>query len=321
MLGKRARVRPPGSRVAAPGPVPATVAAVDVGGTSIKGGVFGPDGPGVTLRLPTPRSAGPDAVVSAVLKAIDALVGSADVAAVGLVLPGIVDQDRGVAVTAGNLGWHDVPFRDVVERLTGLPVFVGHDVRASGYAELQIGAARGVRDALVLPIGTGLAAAMLVEGRLLSGASGSGEIGHWDVGHQEPCVCGGRGCLEAVASAAAIARRFTARTGRQVTGAAEVAKLTSGGDPEATTVWNEAVESLATALAVYTTLLAPEVVVIGGGLSCAGDLLLRPLAARLAARLTFQRRPRLRAAALGDEAGCVGAALQARNLLMETGIS
>jgi glucokinase len=301
-----------------PGKAPAAVAAIDVGGTLIKGGVFGADEAGITIRRTTPRLEGPDAVVSAILTTIDQLLKDAGrVSAIGLVVPGIVDNHRGVAVYAENIGWHDALLRDLVERRTGLPVSLGHDVRACGQAEIRLGAARGARDAVILPIGTGIAAAMLVQGRLLATANGVGEIGHMDVGHQEQCACGGHGCLEAVASAAAIARRYATRTGRDVTGAADVAKLVHGGDPDATKVWNEAIGSLATALAAYTTLMAPEVVAIGGGLSGAGDLLLRPLDDRLTARLTFQRRPRLVAAALGDEAGCVGAALEAWDLLSQ----
>lgn len=293
------------------------VIAVDVGGTLIKGVVLGAGSCSVTRRWPTPRAEGAGAVISAVLAAVDELFHECDTAAaVGLAVPGIVDSDRGVAVAALNIGWHRVPFRDLVERRTGRPVSVCHDVRASAEAEIRLGAARGAHDALVLPIGTGIAAAMLVQGRLLrTGRGGAGEIGHLDVGHDEPCACGGRGCLEAIASAAAIGRRFTARTGRRVAGAADVAELVRGGDGDATAVWDEAVESLAVAVAAYVTLLAPEVVVIGGGLSAAQDLLLCSLDARLAGRLTFQRRPRLVAAAFGDTAGCVGAALRARDLL------
>jgi len=293
------------------------VVAVDVGGSVIKGAILGAGHSGAIRRWPTPRTGGPAAVVSAVLAAVDELVRECDaVAAVGLAVPGIVDSGRGIAVAAANVGWHQVPFRDLVEQRTGRPVSVGHDVRASAEAEIRLGAARGAYDAMVLPIGTGIAAAMLVQGRLLhTGCGRAGEIGHLHVGHDEPCACGGRGCLEAIASAAAICRRFTARTGRRVADAAEVAELVRGGDRDAAAVWDEAVGGLATAVAAYVTLLAPEVVVIGGGLCASGDLLLQALDARLAGRLAFQRRPRLVAAAFGDRAGCVGAALQAWDLL------
>ncbi|HET8658755.1 MAG TPA: ROK family protein [Micromonosporaceae bacterium] len=305
--------RPAEPAVAAPDPV----VAVDVGGSLIKGAILGGGCSGATRWWPTPRTDRPAAVVAAVLAAIDELVGECDtVAAVGLAVPGIVDSERGVAVAAANVGWHRVPFRDLVERRTGRPVSVGHDVRACAEAEIRLGAARGAYDAVVLPIGTGIAAAMLVQGRLLhTGCGRAGEIGHLHVGHDEPCACGGRGCLEAIASAAAICRRFTARTGRRVAGAVDIAELVRGGDGDAAAVWDEAVDSLAVAVAAYVTLLAPEVVVLGGGLCAAQDLLLPSLDERLVGRLAFQRRPRLVAAAFGDRAGCVGAALQAWDLL------
>jgi ABC-type tungstate transport system substrate-binding protein len=133
----------------------------------------------------------------------------------------------------------------------------------------------------------------------------------------EPCGCGGRGCVETVASAAAIARRYAARTGRPVAGAAAVAARVRKGDPDAVAVWEEAVGALAEGLAAAVTLLAPRLVVVGGGLAGAGELLLRPLAELLRLRLSPRsaRMPRLVGAALGDQAGCLGAALLARRAL------
>jgi glucokinase len=182
-------------------------------------------------------------------------------------------------------------------------------MRACGLAELTYGGARGARDAAIIPIGTGIAAALIADGRYLSGGGYAGEIGHVDVGHGEPCPCGGHGCLELLASAAAIARRYTARTGTEVDGAAAVARLVDAGDPDALAVWIDAVGALATGVVWLATALGPEVVVIGGGLSRAGDTLLSPLRAAVEARLTFQRRPRVIPAELGDEAGTLGAAL------------
>jgi glucokinase len=114
-----------------------------------------------------------------------------------------------------------------------------------------------------------------------------------------------------VASAAAVARRYTSRGGIEVDGAAEVAALVRENDPLARAVWDEAVTALGAVLRTCLTLLGTEVVVVGGGLAEAGDLLLDPLRADLDRRLTFQRRPRIVGAALGDQAGCLGAALLA----------
>ena len=131
-----------------------------------------------------------------------------------------------------------------------------------------------------------------------------------------PCPCGGRGCLETVASAAAIARRYTERSGRPVAGALDVAGRlgadTGGGDADARAVWDEAVDALAFVLAVTAAVAAPELIIVGGGLSGAGEVLLEPLRRGVAARVTPpQRHPKLVRAALGEQAGLLGAALLA----------
>jgi glucokinase len=223
-------------------------------------------------------------------------------------VPGVVDDANGIAVWSENLNWTDVPFAALVRERCGVPTVLGHDVRAGALAETRIGAARGMSDVVYLSIGTGIAAGIVLGGRLHAGDGYAGEIGHTPAGHDEPCACGGRGCLEAIASAAAIARRYTARSGRPAAGAAEVL---AARDPDALAVWDEALDALAGALAWIASVLAPETVVIGGGLSQAGPALFDPLNERIPRRLTFQRVPRLVPAALGDRAGCMGAALLA----------
>jgi hypothetical protein len=188
---------------------------------------------------------------------------------------GIVDDECGVAVFSANLGWRDLPLRSLLAARTGLPVGLGHDVRAGALAEAALGAARGVRDVLFVAVGAGVAGAALVDGRLLVAGGFAGELGHLRVDPAgEPCGCGGRGCVETVASAAAIARRYAARTGRPVAGAAAVAARVRKGDPDAVAVWEEAVGALAEGLAAAVTLLAPRLVVVGRGLAGAGELLL-----------------------------------------------
>jgi glucokinase len=147
---------------------------------------------------------------------------------------------------------------------------------------------------------------------VVRGLGYAGELGHVVVEPDgDPCACGSRGCLETMASAAAIEAGYRARSGRAVDGAAGVARLVVQGDPVAVAVWDRAVDALAAALATFTTLLAPGLIVIGGGLAEAGGLLLDPLRARLSEQLTFQRRPEVVRAELGDEAGCLGAGILA----------
>lgn len=302
-----------------------SVIAVDVGGRSIKGAVIDVGeleagaAVGPTVRRPIPVGDGGRAAVIAVrdvveeLRKLAAQRGGAEAAAVAL--PGVVDEQAGVAVDSENVGWRDVPFRRLLAKWTGLPATIGHDVRAGGLAERRLGAARGLDDVVFLPIGTGIAAALTIGGREHTGGGLAGEIGHVDIGHDRPCACGQRGCLEAFASAAAIARRYSERSGQTTGEAEQVAKRMVAGDPVAEQVWDEAVDALGLAVAWIASVLAPEAIIVGGGLSRAGPLLLDPLRAAVQRRLTFQRRPRLRPAAFGDQAGCVGAALLGSDLL------
>lgn len=291
------------------------VAAIDVGGTSIKSALVAEDLSVVhTLRTPTRRIDGAVDVnqIVELVEELRAKAGDATVVGAGVAAPGIIDERLGVARAAVNLGWRDLPLRDQVADAAGIPVALGHDVRTGGLAEFTVGAATGVRNAMFMPIGTGIAAAFLVDGHRLDADGYAGEIGHIVVDPDGAvCGCGIRGCLETVASAAFIARHYAQRSGRPVTRAADVAAAVHAGDPDAVAVWARAVDGLAAALTTAITLLAPEVIAIGGGLSESGDTLLAPLQESLVGRMTFQRAPTLVRAALGDNAGCIGAGILA----------
>jgi glucokinase len=276
------------------------------------------------LRRPTPpRDRGPDEVLTAILATVDKLTaaapGNAGVNGVGLVVTGIVDERRGLAVHSENVGWRNVPVRSLVEQATGLPVGFGHDVRAGTLAEWRLGAGRGLEDLVFVPIGTGVSAGIVVQGRLVTGGGYAGEIGHVDVGHGERCICGGRGCVEAVASAVAIAHRYAAACGRPVPDAAEVAERMVAGDPAAQRVWTDATEALALALAWTSVILAPQAILLGGGLARSGRLLFDPIRQALERHLGVVRQPQLVPATLQDEAGVLGAALLAWEALGRTG--
>lgn len=296
------------------------VAALDVGGTSTKGALVDAAGRvAATLRRPTPHGVPQESVLEFVLDALRELSAQTPrdsrLRAVGLAVTGIVDETSGTAVHSENVGWSDLPVRDLVSEAMQLPVVLGHDVRAGAVAELRQGAARGSRDFVYLPVGTGVSAALVVDGRVLRGGGYAGEVGHVSTGSGEPCACGGRGCVEAVGSAASIARRYAERTGRSVEGAQEVLALLLGGDPDAMAVWREGTVALAQAVAWVAGVLAPEVVVIGGGLASAGRHLLEPLGEEVARRLVLPRTPELRAGELGDAAGWRGMALLAWDAL------
>ncbi|WP_320069163.1 ROK family protein [Micromonospora sp. RTGN7] len=308
------------------------VVALDVGGTGMKCALVRPDGVAIHVeRHCTDAGRGPHAVVETILEVAEGLAGRARAdglapVALGVAVPGVVDEAAGMAVWSANVGFRDVPLRDLAVARLGLPTALGHDVRAGGLAEARLGAGRGTGHVLFVAIGTGIAAAHVVDGSAAVGAHGAaGEIGHILVRPDGPrCGCGRPGCLEAIASASAIARRYAELTGTpgttaELTGtpatAAEVADRAVDGEPAAVQVWAEAVEALADGLATGQALFDVETIVIGGGLAQAGPHLLDPLRAALHERMTFHREPRLVAAALGDEAGCLGAALLALDSL------
>lgn len=298
----------------------APVLAFDVGGTDIKSALFDADGTALGLqRTPTPAATGDrTGVIIERLGVLAAELRAAhpDVApqAVGLVVPGIVDADAGRGVFASNLGWHDSPLRDLAAGELGLPVAFDHDVRAASLAEHRLGGARPFANSVVLVLGTGIAGALLVDGAPYTAGGYAGEIGHSPIADGPPCACGARGCLEAVASAGAIVRRYRAATGITPDGAKDVVARAAAGDDAAAEIWNSALDALTMSLAQLTAVVAPEAIVIGGGLSRAGDALFGELRARLAERLSFHRIPALVPAELSGDAGILGAALRARDL-------
>ena len=299
----------------------AAVLAFDVGGTDMKSAIVDAEGRVLGLRrTPTPRDSGdPAGAIVAALAGLARLHRSeapgVQPIAAGVSVPGLVDERAGVGIFASNLGWRDAPIRELADRALGLPVAFGHDVRAAGDAEHRLGAARGLGDVVVLAIGTGIAGSLVLDGRPYSGGGFAGELGHaLSDPDGDPCTCGARGCLETIASAGAIARRYAAASGTSVPGAREVLAAAQSGDADAVRIWDDAVRALAEAIARLVASIAPEAVVIGGGLAQAGPALFEPLGERLDGILSFHRRPALIRARLGDDAGLLGTALAARDL-------
>lgn len=289
-----------------------SVVAVDVGGTSIKGARFRLDGRiDERLTVPTPVHLGPEEVVRAVTAVAAALVvpGSA---VVGVCVPGLLDEAAGVVRYAPNLGLRDVALSAAVRRRVELPVVLRHDVRAATLAEVRLGAGAGVDDLLLVVLGTGIAGGMVVSGAPVTGASGAaGELGHVPVHVEgERCTCGQRGCLEVYASAGGVVRRYRAAGGDPGLTAADIAAAVPD-DPLAARVWGEGTLALGHALVTATLLLDPALVVLAGGLTGAGDRLLEPVRAALAAGLAWRPPPSLLLSPLGDRAGLHGAALHA----------
>lgn len=299
-----------------------SVIAVDVGGTDTKAALFDTSGRMLGLsRTPTPidgERTAPSviALVQELTRQFAKDFPEVRPRAIGLLAPGLVDDDAGIGVLSTNLHWSNVPFKQLTEDLIHLPTTFSHDVRAAGEAEFRLGAARPYRNVVVLVIGTGIAGSLFINGRAHTGAGYAGEIGHSIIDPAGSlCGCGSRGCLETIASAGAIVRRYEESTGIQVSGAREVLALAHSGDVEASLIWREALDALAISIAQLAAVLAPEAIVIGGGLAQAGDQLFVPVRARVDALLSFHRRPVILPASIGENAGLLGGALRARDLV------
>ncbi|WP_308798237.1 ROK family protein [Agromyces silvae] len=279
---------------------------VDVGGTSIKAVLA--DAHGRVLELvrretPSPDVLG-DGVVDAVARILADVPDDDGLLPVGVVVPGIVDETRGMAVHSANLGWRDLPMAAMLEDRLGRPIGFGHDVRAGGLAEARWGAAADATGTIAfVPIGTGIAAAILIDGVPLVAGGWAGEIGQVRV--SDVRFAGRR--VEEVASAAGTARRAA------LADAEAVVRRVRDGDAAATAVWNDTVDVLADALAGMTATIAPTTIVIGGGLALAGAILFTPLVRALDERLGPLHRPNVVPAQLGDRAAALGAALIAKH--------
>ncbi len=283
---------------------------IDVGGTTIK--VCVADDAGNRLAsttVPTPRTV--DGLVTTVAEQVAwGRREAAELAGIGVVVPGIVDDETGTAVLSVNLGWRDVPMRRLISEAVGEDVAFGHDVRAGATAEARWGA--GSPDMLYVPIGTGIAAAVVLGGRPVVTGGYAGEIGQVLVA--DPAT--GRPVpLETVSSAASIARRDAERrSAGTVTdadlqgGARAVVERVRDGDPVARQVFTEAVGTLAEVLATTIGALGPVRIVVGGGLVGAGPLLLDALREEIGRRLVVAPVPQITAATLGSWSQALGAA-------------
>ncbi|MFF2773945.1 ROK family protein [Streptomyces sp. NPDC058052] len=223
-------------------------------------------------------------------------------------------EAAGLATTAGTA---DPGTGERLSRaLGGIPVALADGVRAAGLAEGRLGAGRPRDRFLFVSVGRTIGGAIGLGGGIEPGAGRAGEIGHVTVRPGgPPCACGRSGCLETLASTAAITRAWRRAGGRPGADALACARAVEAGDASAARVWREAVDALADALITALTILDPGTLLIGGALATTGDTLLVPLREAVTERLTFQRRPVVAASRLGDTAACLGAALLARDLV------
>ena len=259
------------------------VAGIDIGGTKIATLIV--DAAGVVLgRATHPSTVADQANAAAAIAACldDALahttIARDDLEAIGVGVPGRVDPDRGHVTLAVNLGWTDFALRDVLEHALGRPVVIENDARAAAIGLHGRGIGGPSDDIAYLAVGTGIAAGVILDGRLHRGARGlAGEIGHAIADASGPrCACGQHGCLEAFASGPSIARRAGDASAK------EVYRAAASGDASATELVDDVGRRLA--WAIHTLVLAYDVerVIVGGGVSHAGDPFERPLRRELA---------------------------------------
>jgi glucokinase len=304
---------------------------IDIGGTKVAGGVVAPDG----RILATARRATPGASVSDTEDAIAAVVEeladahAGELVGVGVGAAGWFDRTGDTVLFSPHLAWRNSTLRkDLAVRLQR-PLWVGNDADAAAWAEYRYGAARGADLALMITLGTGIGGGMVLDGRLRRGSHGvAGEWGHMRVVPDgRLCACGNRGCWEQYASGTALAQtaREVARTSRAAAGrllervdgdvdrltGEDVAALAAEGDALALELVTEVGQWLGQGIADLAAILDPEVVVIGGGVSKLGEMVLGPARDRLDRALPgrgFRPGPRVVVAELGPQAGIVGAA-------------
>jgi glucokinase len=251
-----------------------------------------------------------------------------DVLSAGLGIPATIDHDRGVAIQAVNLEISDVPLRDLMQERIGLPVFLDNDANMAALAEYLYGAGRGAQNMVLLTIGTGIGGGLILGGEVYRGSTGgAAELGHIVIREDGlPCQgnCPNHGCVETYASGTALAREGKAAAEREPSSAlgkalAEgpilgrtVTDLAVNGDALATEVVADAGRHLGVALASLANIFDPDVIVIGGGVAAAGELLIGPAREELQSRaLDPMNGTPVKLAELGPDAGMIGAAAMA----------
>ncbi|XRG81134.1 ROK family glucokinase [Rossellomorea sp. GAMAL-10_SWC] len=308
------------------------IVGVDLGGTSIKLALLTNNGEFIDKwEVPTDKSDSgkhiPKTITIAIeekLKQMDKT--KEDIAGIGIGAPGSVRLEDGLIFAAVNLGWVNFPLKEILENESGIPVIVDNDANIAAVGEMWKGAGNGAKDVVMVTLGTGVGGGVIVNGDVAHGISGSaGEIGHITVQLENGvlCNCGKRGCLETISSATGIARianeklqNTTKETvlkemsnGSPVT-TKDVFEAYSNGDEVAEEIVNHVMRYLALVLAGVGNTLNPENIIIGGGVSNAGELLLKPLKKYFDefAFTTVRDSTKLSIAKLGNDAGAIGAA-------------
>lgn len=314
---------------------PLPVLAVDLGGTKIAAALVSEDNKIIAREhVLTLAAEGQEAVIGRLFSAIDALLkqkGLSRIHSICLAVAGPIDVNRSVVSASPNLpGWRNVAIREIVARRYQVSTFLLNDAKAAALGEHRLGAGRGISNLVYVTVGTGIGGGIIINGKLYSGTSGcAGEIGHMTIDVSGPvCSCGNIGCWEVLASGTALAREairllksgkkssLTEMVGGKLDAvtAEKIALAAQSGDSLALKVISRTAAYLGVGLINLVNIFNPEMIVIGGGLSKVGDLLLEP-AKRVMKERAFSlcaERVRIVTAQLGDDVGVLGAALFAR---------
>ena len=308
---------------------------VDIGGTNIKIGLVNDSLEIVeqtSIRFP---HEGAEAVAEKLAAAVRSVLSAAGTAeseleSIGMVIPGSIDPTGEIVIDAYNLGFHDVPFRKLVEaQFPNTPVFMANDANGAALAELYKGAFVGCKTAILLTLGTGLGGGIILNGKMFNGGMNQGvELGHaYLVDDGEYCTCGNHGCMEAYCAASALAREgaramqsdprglLAERSGGNAAliDAKMVVDCAKAGDVTAKRVFDEYIGHLSSACASFFNILDPEVLAIGGGLSGAGEFLFAPLRERITGKCFYKSHGAVVPAVMGNDAGIIGAAMLRRD--------
>lgn len=308
------------------------VAGIDIGGTKIAIALETLGRVKVAARrLPTEVELGPERILENVSRTIDEMLSEANakLKAVGIGCPGPIDIERGLALSPTNLPeWIDFPLVETIKNRFHVPVVLDNDANAAALGEYFDGAGRGFGNLLYVTISTGIGGAIVIDGKIHHGVGASaGEVGHTIVKPDgRLCLCGTRGCLETIASGLSIARRMkevlSARNGKTSENSADltaetVVEMVENGDAAAGEIWDETIKYLAVGIGNAITLIAPEAVVIGGGVSAAGELLFKPLRREIEKNVSMLpiEKVEILKASLGSESGVRGALMLAHGAL------
>jgi glucokinase len=291
------------------------VAGIDLGGTNIKIGRFDPDGNCIKhFSILTPQPSTPEVVLEAIWRGLAQIVSSFDkLQAIGICTPGPADATGRVARLAINLdGWKDIPVAGFLQDRTKLPVIVANDGNCAGLGEAWLGAGRGYQNMIMLTLGTGVGGAILIDGKLYTGAHGAGgELGLITLAADgPPCNSGNRGSLEQHISALAVKRE----TGKEP---AAWGALATAGDPQALEFWRKYGHYLGVGLTSLVYVLTPELIILGGGIAGSSKFFLPTVEQEITDRVLLPSRQDLKivTAELGNQSGMLGAAKLAWQML------